>query len=1028
MQTLLNHQRRSISRAAIALAALVSVFIMAALMALPAAAATQAQDSNPTPATVDPGPGTAYIGPTLWGILQQQSVGSDTPTQINVTLVVRGDVTLDQTLADHIKAVGGTSATDGTWNIPTARTAEIVQRGDVVSASLVQQTQPASNPQLDDTLNLVAQAMSAGIPTADAVQYASHIRKDRVVVEVLAADKQQAALIQKWLLKEKVFIPYSQRTANNDDSVFGLLIPMEKVSPLIAKFSSANVRATNQLHTWIPLARKWRTNEELADEKILVDTYLPPPSEFYQTLPSPTPDAKYQAALNASAAKSKERHNVTPWHDHANDYEGTGVTVGIIDWGYSGFNEIPHLPTMSKTKDKGTTTSNAFCQKLFHSILANAPNLRGNENDCEPVFARGLYRMRHGNNIAEIVLRMAPKATLLMAQANSPQQVYEAANWLNVNGADVIVHAGGWQYDSSGNGEPVITSTAGDLGSDPHNPERYKPSPLHTVDEITEDGTVWINAAGNHDKWSLWLDNIKLVKGGKYDGYVKFHENKRTATGQTCQKMPNKYKQITYYSMRWADTWPDAEFDVEYEIDHAWPGLPNTFRPHQNSSGVTQHTEDYPFRRSSKIADWANDLCLRIKVESDGNDDDDELKAPKWIQFQALVGKDAQDIAPDWAQDTTGRSVVNPSETDNEGLLAVGARSLLSSSMAVTDYTSRGPVFFPEDDVTSATPDRIKPDVVASTDAATYSKWKWDCLPGRKEADACDDLYFTGTSAATAHTGGLAALVVQWLKEVGADYTAADVANFLRQSAVDIPPTGLDQNSGRGFVSMPCPSTAKGLGDFTVSSASWSRTDCISEKQQASKADYYTFYLTSTKKVGIELSSTDRITSLYLREGAHGRAPLIAISEGATTKSDDSEIEMLLEKGTYTIEAAIKQSDSGTSGTYRLEVDTTSPSAYLDTDPSVSPFTVGYASREYRLYSDNWVQVVVNPTGSAKVLDVARTKPTSSSCTATANDTVYVNNGGYIYLTGCAAGDGLIKIYDFYTRELLNIYRVKVNP
>lgn len=180
--------------------------------------------------------------------------------------------------------------------------------------------------------------------------------------------------------------------------------------------------------------------------------------------------------------------------------------------------------------------------------------------------------------------------------------------------------------------------------------------------------------------------------------------------------------------------------------------------------------------------------------------------------------------------------------------------------------------------------------------------------------------------------------------------------------------------------------------------------------------------------MSIELSSSDRTTSLYLREGAHGRAPLIAISESAVSKSDDSEIEMLLEKGTYAIEAAVNQSDSSAGGTYRLEADTTGSSVYLGTDSGVSPFTVGYVARKYRLHSDNWVQVVVNPTGSAKALDIARTKPTSSSCTATVNDTAYVNNRRYIYLTGCAPGNGVIKIYDFYTKELVNIYRVKVNP
>ncbi len=520
--------------------------------------------------TVDPGAGTAFLDPELWGLLQKASAGGEVPDQISVVLATRDDVTLAQTLADHIKAVGGTNVSGDTWRIPTARTAEIIQRGDVVQALLAQDTTPATNSQLNDTLNYVVRAMASGIPATDAAQYAEYVHQDRIVVAVITSSKAEAASVQKWLVQEKVFIPESQRTANHDDPVFRLMLPSGKILPLVTKFENARIQAYNILGGLTPLSRKWRSAEHLAHEKSVTDTFLPQ-SEFYSTEPSPTPNAKEWKAINDSAALSIERHNVKPWHDHANELKGNGVKVGIIDWGYKGFNEIPHLPTMTKTKYGSTGSSyNAYCQKVYESIVPNANVFSASPNNCEPSLGVEATRVRHGNNIAELILRMAPKATLLMAQANSPQQVYKAATWLKNKGADVIVHAAGWQYDSPGNGVSYLDPTSGSLGWNRHDVDRYHPSPLYTVDQITENGPVWINAAGNHEHWTLWLYDIKLIEdeGGDYDGYVVFHKSKLTNSAKTCQAMPTTVGQVAYYSMRWADTWPNAEFDLDYKIDH----------------------------------------------------------------------------------------------------------------------------------------------------------------------------------------------------------------------------------------------------------------------------------------------------------------------------------------------------------------------------------------------------------------------------------------------------------------------------
>ena len=731
----LKHKRRLTQRASIAVAMLFAMSALATVLVLPTEARTQTTDA--TPATVDPGAGTAYLDPTLWGILQAQSTGGQAPETVRVGMDILLHIKLDQKLSDHITSVGGTHVEEHTWDIPTARTLEIIQRRDVSYVVLVQDTSPVVNSQLDETLNAVALAMAAGIPAADAAQYAKYSGKGKIVVEITAPDVSTATAAQKWLKAQKVYIPQQQLTTNSNDPVFGLLLPADQIAPLLTKFTTIEIAASNAWNDLLPLTRSRWPADALAFEKQVVATFHPPGPVFYTSVP--TPKAKDTALIKKNADLAKSRHNVDTWHSKG--YKGDDVTVGIIDWGYTDFDDVRALDDL----DTSVTSDdrNAYCQSVYKSIVPNSYLFRGATSPCEPAASLGIVKVRHGVNIAELVNRMAPDADLLMAQANSPKQVYDAATWLNNNGADVIVHAAGWQYDSAGDGVPQLGTNLATsvLGTDEHAPGRYYPSPLATVDEIIDDdGPVWINAAGNHDKWTMWMDDPEIIvdDDDDYYGYVIFDSSAKNNRSRTCQEVPTKQNEVIYYSMRWADTWPIGEKKLDYELDHKFPRTTYWTKDHQDSAGETQYPKNYPVRRTSKMSGHWYDLCLRIRVIDQDTTDDDAPEVPEWIQFQALIAKQSKDTGPDWESDTPGRSIVNPSESDNEGLLAVGALSLLGDvDDPMEVYVSRGPVFSDYDDVTEDTPSRTKPDVVASTDGATYTKWRWDCYESFKRDGRC---------------------------------------------------------------------------------------------------------------------------------------------------------------------------------------------------------------------------------------------------------------------------------------------------
>ena len=112
--------------------------------------------------------------------------------------------------------------------------------------------------------------------------------------------------------------------------------------------------------------------------------------------------------------------------------------------------------------------------------------------------------------------------------------------------------------------------------------------------------------------------------------------------------------------------------------------------------------------------------------------------APSWLQLRARK-------APILQHHTLHHSIGNPAESANPGLLAVGAAPA-SDTNTIESYSSQGP-----------TPDgRIKPDIVGVARAQSVSY----------RSEYSPDGRWTGTSQASSHIAGLAALVKQRFPQI----------------------------------------------------------------------------------------------------------------------------------------------------------------------------------------------------------------------------------------------------------------------
>jgi hypothetical protein len=272
----------------------------------------------------------------------------------------------------------------------------------------------------------------------------------------------------------------------------------------------------------------------------------------------------------------------------------------------------------------------------------------------------------------------------------------------------------------------------------------FSVSPLASVDTAVSAGIVWVNSAGNSAEES-WFAGYKDSDG---DGWVEFTTGNLEGNSVVLTTF-NSY----VFQVRWDDDWGAATRDFDlYLYDPS--GLVVVASSLELQTGGPDH---YPGEGFAFVPLFSGTYHLVIFHYGGG--------VPDWIQLNAFLGPD---LSIDTG-DTNGGSISNPAESANPGLLAVGAANWRTTG-TIEDFSSRGP-----------TPDgRVKPDIVGADGGATVS---------------FGPSGFFGTSQASPHVAGLAALVLERFPA----FTPAQTADYLKNNAV--PRGSPDPNNvwGHGF-------------------------------------------------------------------------------------------------------------------------------------------------------------------------------------------------------------------------------------
>ena len=264
----------------------------------------------------------------------------------------------------------------------------------------------------------------------------------------------------------------------------------------------------------------------------------------------------------------------------------------------------------------------------------------------------------------------------------------------------------------------------------------YSDSPLKTVDAATAGGAVFVAAAGNEGT-ATYLGAFNDVNGNNWAEFPAGTDDNAVflAAGESVS-----------IQLRWQDNWGFSTRDLDlalYTSSYQLVALSDAFQAGTASA--------VPFEFLTYTAPSSGYYFIGVHRYAGS--------MPTWIQLQNFTSQDLEFYTPG--------SIGSPAETANSGALAVGAAPWYSAA-TLEWFSSRGP-----------TPDgRVKPDVVGVDRADTVTHG-----PGG----------FPGTSQATPHIAGLAALVLQQFPA----YSPAQVASYLKSIAA--PGYGPRPNNDWGY-------------------------------------------------------------------------------------------------------------------------------------------------------------------------------------------------------------------------------------
>ena len=493
-------------------------------------------------------------------------------------------------------------------------------------------------------------------------------------------------------------------------------------------------------------------------------------------------------------------HGVPSWH--AAGYKGRDVKIGVIDLSFKGFAGLmgSELPA----------TVQARC-------YASVGNFTTNLSDCISTSSPERSR-RHGTAVTEALFDIAPQADYYISDAGSYRDLLNTVNWMVSQGVDVINMSLAWGFDGPGDGTSY-----------------YSNAPLKSVDAAVTGGIIWVNAAGNsaRDSW------YGAFEDSDSDGVHEFN-----ASGNECNRVTIDLDPLEGFTaqLRWADSWGGASKDLNlYLISDPGSTFSLSDAVATSENNQVGAGNDIPYEWISiDHGDIANgEYCLAVNQTSGA--------APSWIQLLLWGASD------DLQNYVSARSIGNPAESRNAGMLAAGAAPF-SNTSTIESFSSQGPT----------TDNRTKPDIVGADGGTSSTRGTW-----------------YGTSQASPHVAGLAALV----KQVYPSRSPSSIASYLKDNALgrDTVP---NNTWGYGFARLPPPPDAT-LSALTLSDIDFGTLTSDTTSYFASVANSVTQTMITPTLNDSEASYVIKIGGVTDEDGTVSLAEGINVITVEVTDDDD---------------------------------------------------------------------------------------------------------------------------------------------
>ena len=451
------------------------------------------------------------------------------------------------------------------------------------------------------------------------------------------------------------------------------------------------------------------------------------------------------------------------WHERG--YDGlrpdgtTRVKVGIIDTGFFDFKtsadngDLPTPPARNAYKNARVKT------KCWERGASPGDWDPGPFSACDTRLYIDDVDNRHGTNVAEVIIDIAPEVELYISNAPDEDMERQAIQWMLNNEVDVINRSLGSSIFAPGDG----TSWEDD---DP-------------IDNILlavnhHSGPVFINSAGNEAR-GFWYGSYHLTGT---NGYITMSNN-----GSDVNDITLETNEQIRIELRWDDYWgtgpgsTGAQCDLNIAVFKP-RGQPDKTQTDQN---VSFWDTPYESMRYSVIRPGVYSIGVQV-----GEHGCDAPNQPEWIQLKvdgsarghlawATRQGPLEGSGPGFYQMQVAQEALHPSRSAGGFIVAGAAENYRSDDLYIT--SSRGPTL--DDRRTQRRPDL----------AALYCSGRTRANNGEK---------FCGTSSAAPAIAGAAALIAERFP----NYNGRQIVNFLQTTAGDRHTRGFDTSFGYGVVAL----------------------------------------------------------------------------------------------------------------------------------------------------------------------------------------------------------------------------------